>query len=509
MSKVKELIAKTKSLKGRVQGDLGTALVGIESQLQEIAGIVGIKFDSVKEGQKVLEAAPIGSFDYVREKINSALNGMDSFDPDGDGDNDKYNCYVVATFTDRVVIACEDCYYEMSYSIDTDGNVAFGEPIEVEQYFTATESAAFKYKKPQPSLKEKELKESGIEITKAAADMDFETGYINAHIKEGSFNPSTGEVEVVLIEAGTNPLKKRHYPDSTIVECAASFAGMKMYINHQTVKEENERPERDLRDWASTIVESYKGVNKENGRAQALGKIYIHEPWLQERMGDKVWASNVGLSINTGGKISYGKINGEEMQIVEKINPTRTNGSGSVDWVTEAGARGRVLRPIKESAGTQIEEIDMTLKEVTLEKLQAENPELVKKIQESAGNSDTKLAEANRVIQEMQKKEKLRDQKDAIKNMLKESKLPELARARIVEDLQETLFETEDKLKEAVGARIKKELEYVNSISGRGKIKIAANGGDATAGSGDVKEAQKTIEDRFGLNAKQDDSDDE
>lgn len=452
--------------------------------------------------EKLKEAAPIGSFAYVQEKVSKAIYGMDSFDPDGDGDNDKYNCYICAIFPERVVITCEDAYFEMTYSIDADGNVTLGSPVEVEQYFTATESNAKYRKKGNPSLMEKELKESGIVITKPAVDMDFDekNGVIHARIKEGSFNAETAEIEVIIIEAGTNQLKKRHYPLSTIREAAPIFTGMKMYVNHQTAKEENERPERDLRDWVSTIQES-----KLVGQA-AVGRVYIHDPWLRERMSDPVFSKNVGLSINTGGKIAYGKINGEEMQIVEKINPTRSNGSGSVDWVTEAGARGRVIRPIKESAAHN-EEINMKqVGEMTLEEFKAAFPAVYKNIQESAGqkNPDEKLAEANRVIEELTKEKKLRLQEETLRKLLKESKIPDVTKERIISDLKEKLFETEDKIKEAIKIHVEKELSYINSLSEKGKIKLPAGGRGSSLKEGestettDLKETENSLLTRFG-----------
>ena len=511
MKRLQELKLKINSLKGHAHGKIGEVLVAIDQQLSEVQSILGIKDTDLKLSEstihKVVEAAPIGSFDYIREKIVNAINDMPVFDPDGDGDNDKYNTYIVSLFPDRVIVASEDAYYEMTYTIGADGVVTLGDPMQVEQYFTATESnvPSFRLKTARPSPMARELKESGIVITKEAADIDFsgDVGTITARIKEGSFNPDTGEVDIVIVEAGTNPLKRRHYPISTVREAAGIFAGMKMYINHQTEREERERPERDLRDWVSTIQES-----NFDGKSAAIGRVYIHDSWLRENMKDPVFAKNVGLSINTGGKISYGKINGEEMQIVEKINPSRSNGSGSVDWVTEAGARGRVLQPIKESASnqeTQIEETAMTLKEVKLAQLEAENPELVKQIRESAGGGDaTKLAEANRVIEEFKRKEKLRDQKDVLKKMLKESKLPEAAKDRIVDDLSGSVFETEDKLKEALTGKIKTELEYINSISGKGKIKIGSPDAAIKEGTGSdlLKESQASLESRFGIKDK-------
>jgi hypothetical protein len=45
---------------------------------------------------------------------------MDSFDPDGDGDNDKYSCYITAIYPDRCIVECGDSFYEMTYTIDGD-----------------------------------------------------------------------------------------------------------------------------------------------------------------------------------------------------------------------------------------------------------------------------------------------------------------------------------------------------------------------------------------------------
>lgn len=469
-----------------------------------------------KDKKKIKEAAPIGSFGYTREKVSNAIYNSKQFDPDGDGDNDNYNCSIAALFPDRVVVECGEDFYELPYSIDDTGNVTFGDSTKVEQYFTATENNVVRYKvkeSTQKAVKEsaviKELRESGIEIIKEGVEQDFETGYMNCHIQEGSFNPDSGEVTVILIEAGTNELKRRHYPDNTIKESVGIYKGMKMYINHQTAKEEQERPERDIKDWAATIMESYSGVNTINGRAQALGKVVIHEPWLRERMGDKVWASQVGLSINTGGKIAYGKINGQEMQIVEKINPTRSNGSGSVDWVTEAGARGRVTRPLQESATKTGEDMNKTLKEASIEDLQKENPELFKKIQESGKekpSADAALVEVNALKAKLERKDKLSDQKEKVLALLKEAKtLPEQTKTRILDTLQETLYEDDAKLQEAVKNRIAGELAYINSLPGtKGKIVIPA-AGEAAKGDKPLKESlQENLEGRFNIKAPED-----
>jgi hypothetical protein len=72
----------------------------------------------------------------------------------------------------------------------------------------------------------------------------------------------------------------------------------------------------------------------------------------------------------------------------------------------------------------------MKLREVTFEQLKAENPELVKKIQESAGgDAGTALKEANAKIAEFERKDKIREQNKQVKGLLRKAKSPKLSRS--------------------------------------------------------------------------------
>lgn len=386
------------------------------------------------------EGAPVGSLEYLQNTLRDALRKVSLFP-----DSSNY-CYIMYVFLDKVILSCGEKTFSVSYSINNSGAVAFGKPVEVEQHY---------------STKESELHESNIERTVDAVEKDFEIDF--ASIREGSYNEETGDVEVVLIEAGTNKEKKRHYPKSTIQEAASSFAGLKMYINHPTKTDEQQRPERDLRDWASTITES----RYEDGKA--IGKVSVHDAWLKERLKDPIARAHIGLSINTSGKISMGKIDGEEMQIVEKIVLKRQNGPASVDWVTEAGARGRVSKLLRESI-TQEEE--MNFKELNLETLQKERPDLVEAargtkpapVEESAELKEAKAENAR-----LKKENAIRDQREKVVTQLKESKLPEAAKNRVIDVVMVTLHEA-DKLQAVVEAAAKSELDYISKFSTKGKI---------------------------------------
>jgi len=311
-----------------------------------------------------------------------------------------------------------------------------------------------------------------IEITEAGIDGEFVVDdYLS--LKEASYDKTNGIVEAVLIEAGTNYEKKRHYPVSTIREAAPIFKGLKMYINHPTSQENNQRPERDLRDYVSTIVES----RAEGGKA--IGTIVIHDKDLRERMENPVFRNNVGLSINMGGRVSIGKVNGQTMQIVEKIFRRRQNGPASVDWVTEPGARGRVTKLLESNR----KDDEMKIEELTLKEIQESRPDLleayVKSLKEGKAleKAQSELQEANKKIAEFEKAESLRKQGELIETALKESKLPDVAKNRIKTQIAESgvVYETEEKLKETISGMVKTELEYINQFSKKGKIKTGAS----------------------------------
>jgi hypothetical protein len=80
--------------------------------------------------------------------------------------------------------------------------------------------------------------------------------------------------------------------------------------------------------------------------------------------------------------------------------------------------------------------------------------------------------------------------------------------------MSDTLYETEEKLKEAFGEKLKKELAYLNSLPGsRGRVSIPAAGGKGTAvdaGNQNVlQEKQTMLMDRFKIKETNNDDDDQ
>jgi hypothetical protein len=364
----------------------------------------------------------------------------------------------------------------------------------------AKASAGAKLKAAAKAAKIGEFAESGFEITdlqEAQAMDDFQISDF-VSLAEAEVSPDGSKVKVVLIEAGTNEGKKRHYPDEAITEAATGFKGLKQYINHPTKTEEKERPERDIRDWASTITESYAGKSAKTGRAQAIGEVSVHDSWLRERLKDPVFRANVGLSINTGGMISQGKVNGQDMDIVEKIVFARKNGPASVDWVTEPGARGRVAGLLE---SRYEREQDMDLEKLTEKDLREARADLVEAIGKTATKDlQEKLQASEKKVADFEKAAKIQKQGDLVEAAIKKDGIPEAAKVKIREHFKTTFVEGDETvLKEAIAAELKKELEYIGKITGKGKIKMGPNGEPL-----DVKESiQHDLEERAGVSDEQ------
>ena len=471
-----------------------------ESALKEKADVIMGKLI------KLEEAAPVGSLEALRDDIRSALESVTAFSNATTGES--YTPYIRYTFVDKIIVDADDKFYQIPYTKSEEG-ITFGEPKEVTEVYVTKES--------QTSLELKEARGkgqgvggtkqgdggagtckcpscgntqahtkgtpcteiactecgtamTGVTAAKTTESIDNDLDNIGSFIslKEATIDKVKRSVRVVLIEAGTNPLKRRHYPVHTIEEAAPLFKGIKMYLNHATKQDELSRPEGDVKNWASTIQESWH----EEGKAMA--DVHIHDNWLWESMQDPVFRGNIGLSINSKGMGYIGKIDSVDMQIIEKIVAPK-----SVDWVTEAGARGRVVQLLE----SRKEDIAM-LDTLNMQELKDARPDLVAAIiKENGGNTDekvdkatveTQIKESKEEVTKLQNDLKLRDQRDAVTAQLKESKLPVAAQARVSAKYKDTLIEKE--LKEAVEADIKAEISYLGQFDTTGKIKGLGEG---------------------------------
>jgi hypothetical protein len=424
---------------------------------------------------KVQESLPVGSFQDITLRLQNAVNFSSFFPKNEYGDSLAYVCYV---FADYCVVDYAGQYFRMNYS-DEAGQIQLADPTPVDMTFIARESAEHRRR----------------EEAFGRANAEVEEGVEKISVREATFNEEKREVVAVLIEAGTNYSKKRHYPKKTIQEAAPLFAQLKNYIDHPTAREDAEKPERSIKDWVSTIVESWYEEGK------AMGRIHIHDDYLWMKMKDPVFRESIGLSINASGKRGFKEIDGQQMEVIEAIVNPR-----SVDWVTEPGARGRVEYLLESGKINEEKTMFKTLKELRegcgelVRTLETElRATITGELRESfKAEKDAAVKEATaplvKEIEDMKIAEKAKIQIAKTAKLISESKLPDEAQVRLCESLKGRVFKDDAELETVVKESITKELEYVAKLSGK-KVGIGGGKKDETV----VTESVAALEDRMGV----------
>jgi hypothetical protein len=213
--------------------------------------------------------------------------------------------------------------------------------------------------------------------SEAAGETLGNLGRISLHCtfleSQATANPtSMTRFRVVLIQEGLGNLKDGYYyTKESLKSAVAAFEGKKMYADHPSRIDEESRPERSVRD----IIGHFEGVQYLEGedgagRLEADVVVLPDEPfqWARALMRHALEYSKtfpdkdfIGLSINASGqampmpaeqflkemsvpdsarlKIQQAVQDGlSEIKLVNAIEDAT-----SVDMVTEAGAKGRVL----------------------------------------------------------------------------------------------------------------------------------------------------------------------
>lgn len=182
--------------------------------------------------------------------------------------------------------------------------------------------------------------------------------------------PTGREVDAIIRIITPGPGNSRDgffYPSQAITATHKVFEGLKMYSDHLSDDEERKlggRP-RSLKDWVSTVKETWV-----DGQGCAFGGAdFVDEEFAKKAKKGK---DDIGVSVRAGVRAKPGRVNGRPYKVVEGFTTGR-----SVDWVTEAGARGG-LEEIAESAKNEgVDVADKAISEMTLDELQAARPDLL------------------------------------------------------------------------------------------------------------------------------------
>lgn len=144
--------------------------------------------------------------------------------------------------------------------------------------------------------------------------------------------PGKNKWRVKIIQAGWG--SSGYYGPEVLSEYGPKVfkSGTKVYMNHPSLSEESDRPERDVHELAGKLVGT--PVFKE-GALYGDIQFYSHYAPIIAEM-----AEDVGLSIRAYGEARMGEADGREGPIIEALveNPLT-----SVDVVTVAGAGGKFI----------------------------------------------------------------------------------------------------------------------------------------------------------------------
>lgn len=158
---------------------------------------------------------------------------------------------------------------------------------------------------------------------------------------------SKGRFRVLLIKAGWG--SSGYYGPEVLKRDAPKIwpAGTQGYIDHPTVTESVEKPERSVRDWASETLTDPVWDDAEGGM---VAEVQVFPQW--RGLLNPEFAKKVGLSIRAYGLAEHGEAEGRAGSIITEL----TEGI-SVDWVTKAGAGGKVLELIESARTTHRTEV--------------------------------------------------------------------------------------------------------------------------------------------------------
>ncbi len=263
---------------------------------------------------------------------------------------------------------------------------------------------------------------------------------------------------------GTIPLKvispgwgASGYYSAAVLErdAAKAFpAGTKMYLDHPTAAEEAARPERSVRDLAA----EFTGPARWSANGPAGPGLYADAKVIgpfKEMISDL--APHIGVSIRALGKARQGEAEGRSGRLVEQLITGL-----SVDFVTQAGAGGKVLQ-LMESARARADDVTAN------QEKESADMEKLEEVQRDLADSRSKLAR-------MQEALVLRDAADTARTEVGRTDLPDITKARLVESLAQNPPTKDGEYDRAahtarITEAVKAERDYVNRLIGSGQIR--------------------------------------
>lgn len=280
--------------------------------------------------------------------------------------------------------------------------------------------------------------------------------------ESGAIKATGKKWQIKVIESGWG--SSGYYPKEMLAEYGPQVfkKGTKVFMNHPSVNEESDRPERDVNQLAGKLVSD---AQFDGTGLVAEVEFYSHfAPIIKEMAGD------VGLSIRALGESRVGEAEGRQGPIIESLVADPMT---SVDVVTVAGAGGKFLSLLesysrKDDEATVLSESVSEGKEMlTKEELDAAVAELKESFTVAFGTLQESvkfLVESATPAETEEATEEAAEEVDAVDPVevaekFNESGLPTISLKRIAEAMKsETNTKTVDEL-------IADEKSYVSAVS--------------------------------------------
>jgi hypothetical protein len=165
--------------------------------------------------------------------------------------------------------------------------------------------------------------------------------FFPAEIKEGTFGDTTGKREMVVTlmrEGPGNKFLNNWYTRPALESARAWLADKKkQYFNHAA---NIDNPDRDVRDWASSIVETW--IAEDAGRNKLMGRVRVYDNWLWERAQQA--PDELAVSMEAKGRGRVEVIEGQRYNAIYEI----PSGNG-VQWVDYPGNAGMGVRVLEKN----------------------------------------------------------------------------------------------------------------------------------------------------------------
>ena len=198
-----------------------------------------------------------------------------------------------------------------------------------------------------------------VENVPESAFAETATGHVigieEAEVDNGKLTPLS--LNVAVIEPGPGNAKDGHfYPAEVLKRDASVFKGAHMFAT------DHRQEEKSVGTWVSTVKACPVGFTETGG---PIARVIVHKDWFARdllALQESGLLQEMQCSILGSGKAKKGKVGEAEYSIVEAITDIE-----SIDYVTRAGAGGRVLSLAESDASTPSTEVEMDKKEIVQE----------------------------------------------------------------------------------------------------------------------------------------------